>query len=101
MLCTKAQLKFDVFEDLPAAKRQNVCLGLFHCINWFRELVSESQPIHSYQSCVCVYLCVCVGNVQVCAFAGETDADMKGKVILRLMNITELQSQLESCMAGR
>ena len=45
-------------------------------------------------------MCVCV-CVQVCAFAGETDADMKGKVILRLMNITELQSQLESCMAGR
>ena len=59
--------------------------------------------------CVCVHVCVsmcvcpcvCVCNVQVCAFAGETDADMKGKVILRLMNITELQSQLESCMAGR
>ena len=60
MLCTKAQLKFDVFEDLPAAKRQNVCLGLFHCINWFRELVSESQPIHSYQPCVCASVCVCV-----------------------------------------
>ena len=38
--------------------------------------------------------------LQVCAFAGEVDPDMKGKVIIRLMNITELQSLLESCMAG-
>ena len=38
--------------------------------------------------------------MQVCAFARESDADMKGKVLIRLKNITELQLQLEACMAG-
>ena len=38
--------------------------------------------------------------LQVCAFAGETDVDMRGKVLIRLKNITEMQTQLESCLAG-
>ena len=38
--------------------------------------------------------------LQVCAFAGETDIDMKGKVIIRLKNITDLQDRLGRCMAG-
>ena len=61
VVCTKDRLKLDVFEDLSAAKRQNICLCLFYCINWFRELVSESHGIHSnglYQPCVCVCRCV-------------------------------------------
>lgn len=36
----------------------------------------------------------------MCAFAGEEDVDMRGKVVIRLQDITELQSQLESCMTG-
>ena len=47
--------------------------------------------------CVCVCVCVC----QVCAFSEESDIDMRGKVLLRLRNITELQSLLESCMTGQ
>ena len=39
--------------------------------------------------------------LQVCAFGGEADVDMRGKVIIRLRNITEIQTQLESCMAGK
>lgn len=38
--------------------------------------------------------------VQVCAFAQESDPDMKGKVLIRLSNITDMQSQLEVCMNG-
>ena len=34
------------------------------------------------------------------AFAGESDIDMKGKVIIRLQNITDLQDRLGSCIAG-
>ena len=36
----------------------------------------------------------------MCAFTGEVDIDMRGKLLIRLRNITELQTQLEACMAG-
>ena len=38
--------------------------------------------------------------VQVCAFAHEADPDMKGKILIRLTNITEMQNQFETCMNG-
>ena len=40
VMCKAEKLKKDVFEDLPLSSRQDVCLSLFHCLNWFRELVS-------------------------------------------------------------
>ena len=66
--------------------------------------------------CVCVCVCVlrkwnlpyhfsrylwwCVLSLQVCAFANESDPDMKGKVLIRLTNITDMQSKFEACMNG-
>ena len=38
--------------------------------------------------------------IQVCAFAHEADPDMKGKILIRLANITEMQNQFEICMNG-
>ena len=43
VLCCGDRLKTEVFEDLPLAKRQSVCLSLCHCLNWFRELVYKAQ----------------------------------------------------------
>ena len=54
--------------------------------------------------CVCVCVCVCCslcGLQQVCAFSDESDVDMRGKVLIRLKNITDLERQLELCMAGQ
>ena len=39
--------------------------------------------------------------VQVCAFSGEKDVDMRGKVMIRMKDITDTQTLLESCMAGQ
>ena len=44
--------------------------------------------------------CCCISLVQVCAFAHEADPDMKGKILIRLTNITEMQNQFETCMNG-
>lgn len=38
--------------------------------------------------------------MQVCAFAAESDMEMKGKVLMRLQDITELQRRLQTCMTG-
>lgn len=35
------------------------------------------------------------------AFCKEKDAEMKGKVLVRLQNITELQRLLEKCLVGK
>ena len=40
VMCSKEKLKTEVFEDLSMTKRQDICLSLFHLLNWFRELVS-------------------------------------------------------------
>ena len=39
-------------------------------------------------------------SIQVCAFAHEADPDMKGKILIRLTNVTEMQNQFEICMNG-
>lgn len=39
-MCSKEKLETEVFEDLPITKRHDICLSLFHLLNWFRELVS-------------------------------------------------------------
>ena len=38
-MCKAEKLNKDVFEDMPLSRRQDICLSLFHCLNWFRELV--------------------------------------------------------------
>lgn len=74
-MCPDKVFSSGSFEDLPESQRIDICLSIFYCINWFRELV--------------------------CAFAAETDIEMKGKVIIRLQNITDLQDRLETCMTGK
>ena len=73
-MCSEQLLSRESFEDLPEAQRCDICLSIFYCINWFRELV--------------------------CAFAMETEIEMRGKVMVRLQNITDLQDMLEKCMTG-
>jgi Fanconi anemia group D2 protein len=73
-MCVRDRMESERFEDLPLVKRQSVCLSLCHCHNWFRELV--------------------------CAFSGEKDVDMRGKVMIRMKDITDTQTLLESCMAA-
>ncbi|KAM6344352.1 LOW QUALITY PROTEIN: Fanconi anemia group D2 protein [Alca torda] len=51
-----------------------LCSLLFYALNWFREVVN--------------------------AFCQEQDAEMKGKVLTRLQNITELQTVLGKCLAA-
>ena len=34
------------------------------------------------------------------SFAGEEDSEMKGRVLLRLKNVTELQDQLQGCLSN-
>lgn len=95
-MCKAEKLNKDVFEDLPLLRRHDLCLSLFHCLNWFRELVSQLCKKNG-TSCDSTAISLLT---QVCAFAHETDPDMKGKVLTRLTNITQMQNQLESCMNG-
>ena len=37
---------------------------------------------------------------QVSAYSGEVEAEMKGKVLIRLQNITDLQERLEDYLSG-
>ncbi|ETE70717.1 Fanconi anemia group D2 protein, partial [Ophiophagus hannah] len=62
-------------ESLSKEEREFLCSLLFHAVNWFREVVN--------------------------AFCREEDPNMKGKVLTRLQNITELQCTLEKCLAER
>ncbi|KAG8128371.1 hypothetical protein E2320_015228 [Naja naja] len=62
-------------ESLSKEEREFLCSLLFHAVNWFREVVN--------------------------AFCREEDPHIKGKVLTRLQNITELQCTLEKCLAGQ
>ena len=44
MMCKAEKLNKDVFEDMPLSRRQDICLSLFHCLNWFGELVRVKSP---------------------------------------------------------
>ncbi|CAI9552632.1 unnamed protein product, partial [Staurois parvus] len=59
--------------SLSRQEREFLCSLLFFNINWFREVIN--------------------------AFCMQPNADMKGKVLTRLQNITWLQSLLEKCLA--
>ncbi|XP_041048128.1 Fanconi anemia group D2 protein [Carcharodon carcharias] len=61
-------------ESLSKQERELLCSLLFHTLNWFREVVN--------------------------AFCKQQDTEMKGKVLLRLQNITHLQVLLEKCIAA-
>ncbi|NWJ08367.1 FACD2 protein, partial [Crypturellus undulatus] len=61
-------------DSLSKQEREFLCSLLFHALNWFREVVN--------------------------AFCQQQDAEMKGKVLTRLQNITELQNVLGKCLAA-
>nr|XP_032641278.1 Fanconi anemia group D2 protein [Chelonoidis abingdonii] len=61
-------------DSLAKQEREFLCSLLFHALNWFREVVN--------------------------AFCQQQDLEMKGKVLTRLQNITELQNMLGKCIAG-
>uniref|UniRef100_A0A8C2TGI3 FA complementation group D2 n=1 Tax=Coturnix japonica TaxID=93934 RepID=A0A8C2TGI3_COTJA len=61
-------------DSLSKQEREFLCLLLFYALNWFREVVN--------------------------AFCQQQDPEMKGKVLTRLQNITELQNVLGKCLAG-
>ncbi|NXE27343.1 FACD2 protein, partial [Ardeotis kori] len=61
-------------ESLSKQEREFLCSLLFYALNWFREVVN--------------------------AFCQQQDAEMKGKVLTRLQNITELQNVLGKCLAA-
>uniref|UniRef100_A0A670HZN1 FA complementation group D2 n=1 Tax=Podarcis muralis TaxID=64176 RepID=A0A670HZN1_PODMU len=61
-------------DSLSKQEREFLCSLLFHALNWFREVVN--------------------------AFCQQDDPEIKGKVLTRLQNITELQCLLEKCLAG-
>ncbi|NXX22750.1 FACD2 protein, partial [Podargus strigoides] len=61
-------------DSLSKEEREFLCSLLFYALNWFREVVN--------------------------AFCQQQDAEMKGKVLTRLQNITELQNVLEKCLAA-
>uniref|UniRef100_A0A8V5GLG7 Uncharacterized protein n=1 Tax=Melopsittacus undulatus TaxID=13146 RepID=A0A8V5GLG7_MELUD len=62
-------------DSLSKQEREFLCSLLFYALNWFREVVN--------------------------AFCQQQDAEMKGKVLTRLQNITELQNVLGKCLAGK
>ncbi|XP_069822588.1 Fanconi anemia group D2 protein [Dendropsophus ebraccatus] len=62
----------DKLESLSKQEREFLCSLLFLAINWFIEVVN--------------------------AFCKQSNADMKGKVLSRLQNITWLRSVLEKCL---
>jgi hypothetical protein len=51
--------------------------------------------------CCPVFHHTSVNAYQVCAFSAELDMEMRGKVLVRLQDITELQSRLQDCMTGK
>ncbi|KAF1668097.1 Fanconi anemia group D2 protein, partial [Aptenodytes patagonicus] len=61
-------------DSLSKQEREFLCSLLFYALNWFREVVN--------------------------AFCQQQDAEMKGKVLTRLQNITELQNVLGKCLAA-
>nr|XP_048714882.1 Fanconi anemia group D2 protein isoform X2 [Caretta caretta] len=60
--------------SLAKQEREFLCSLLFNALNWFREVVN--------------------------AFCKQQDLEMKGKVLTRLQNITELQNMLGKCLAA-
>ena len=74
VMCASQCLVLDSFKSLQDSARESVCLSFFLCLNWYLE--------------------------SLCAFAGIDDPDMQWKVLKRLQNVTEVETQLEACMTG-
>ncbi|MGH0164578.1 UNVERIFIED_CONTAM: hypothetical protein FKN15_047380 [Acipenser sinensis] len=75
--CPLIVTDLDVVEKmdcLSKPEKEFLCTLLFHAINWIREVVN--------------------------AFCRQQDPEMKSKVMIRLQNITYLQSVLERCLAA-
>ncbi|XP_070557572.1 Fanconi anemia group D2 protein-like isoform X2 [Ptychodera flava] len=64
----------DKMDSLTRPEKEMMCTAAFLTLNWFREIIN--------------------------AFASQTDSEMKGKVLSRLQNITEVQQVLEKCLAA-
>nr|XP_015202792.1 PREDICTED: Fanconi anemia group D2 protein [Lepisosteus oculatus] len=64
----------DKIESLSKSEKEFLCTLLFYTINWFREVVN--------------------------GFCRQKDPEVKLKVVMRLQNITYLQSILERCLAA-
>ncbi|GCB72308.1 hypothetical protein scyTo_0006243 [Scyliorhinus torazame] len=75
--CPLYMTNLELVEKIASLSKQEqelLCSLLFHTLNWFREVVN--------------------------AFCKQQDTEMKGKVLLRLQNITHLQVLLEKCLAA-
>ncbi|XP_038668229.1 Fanconi anemia group D2 protein isoform X1 [Scyliorhinus canicula] len=75
--CPLYMTNLELVEKIASLSKQEqelLCSLLFHALNWFREVVN--------------------------AFSKQQDTEMKGKVLLRLQNITHLQVLLEKCLAA-
>ena len=57
VLCSAAKLDLESFHDLPMVQKQYICASLFHCLNWFRELISSTNNVHI---CLSYYFCPCM-----------------------------------------
>jgi Fanconi anemia group D2 protein len=73
VMCTSDQLLPESYQGLAESVKNSICLALYLCLNWYLE--------------------------SVCAFAAEEDMDMQWKVMKRLQNVIEVETQLESCIA--
>ncbi|XP_078597368.1 Fanconi anemia group D2 protein-like isoform X1 [Branchiostoma floridae x Branchiostoma japonicum] len=61
-------------ESLSVHERELMCTALFHTLNWFREVIN--------------------------GFSSQSDPEMRGKVLVRLQNITHVQGLLRTCLAA-
>ena len=59
VLCSAAKLDLESFHDLPMVQKQYICASLFHCLNWFRELVRSTNTMYIYAYyIISVHVCV-------------------------------------------
>ncbi|CAH1266603.1 FANCD2 [Branchiostoma lanceolatum] len=61
-------------ESLSVHEKELMCAALFHTLNWFREVIN--------------------------GFSSQSDPEMRGKVLVRLQNITHVQGLLNTCLAA-
>ncbi|KAI8481783.1 Fanconi anemia group D2 protein [Branchiostoma belcheri] len=61
-------------ESLSGHEKELMCTALFHTLNWFREIIN--------------------------GFSSQSDPEMRGKVLVRLQNITHVQELLRTCLAA-
>ena len=47
-MCPDSQFEGDTFDDLSESHRSDICLSIFYCINWFRELVCSGCGLENW-----------------------------------------------------